>query len=376
MSSHRSKNSPSSVSSRSSRRSNESHDSQSTAPTSTHHSLDPSRRISLAAQPRQYSYDADLSPTSSIPPRSSVETYASTVASLHEVFEEPEEIDDEYVVPEYIQENSTPNVRPSTAQDFANYFPTTNRLFIRHDDSTPDGNMNLRVDAEVGSKHSKELVQLFHMRMHDLKTRESSLRRYCRDSGREVCHSNRKFVKPASEGRPSLQRSMSSALASIRGKPDFKRTNSGPSAISELKRKDSGYASCEDEDKDEVASFMSSSSTGKPKDQALETNVTKLEFSNYAHVDVKGGSKKYEFEYWGTNYAWKRISEKDGHFKSISYHLVKENSSSVIARIVPELRSTSQIKAEIEAGGWVPPCSMWICDKNVVGGSTGSDVAE
>lgn len=360
-----------SVSSRSSHRSDQSRDSQSTAPTSIHHSPRPSEKFS--AQGRQFSYDAELTPSNSSP-RSSIDTYASTVASLQELFEEPEEVDDEYDLPEYKQETLESNVRPSNAQDFAHFFPTTNRLFIRHDDSTWDGNMNLRVDTEVGSRHTKEHVQLFHMRMHDLKKREFSLRRYCRDSGREVCHSGPKYSKPMPERRPGLQRSVSNAFASIRGKPDFKRANSALSAKS-LQRKDSGYGS-DEEEVDDVASFMSSSSNGKPKDQVQETNVTKLEFSNYAHVDVKCASKKYEFEYWGTNYAWKRTSEKTGQSKSISYHLVGGDSGQVIARIVPELRSPAQVQAEEQAGGWVPPCSMWICDKSILSASTASDVAE
>lgn len=364
-----------SMSSRSSRRSDESHDSHSTAPTSLHNSPRPSLR---SPQARQISYDAELSPAAS--GRSSTETYASTVASLQELFEETEEIDDEYNLPEYHQENYEPGARPSTAQDFANYFPTTNRLSIRHDASTYDGNMNLRVDTEVSSKHGKEHVQLFHMRMHELRTREFSLRRYCRDSGREVCRSSRKKpIKPASEVRPGLQRSMSNALASICKKPDFKRTNPGPSAKSP-KRKDSGYVSCgeDDDDNDDEASVASASSCGK-RDSAHDTNLTKLEFSNYAHVNVKCGSRKYEFEYWGTNYAWKRISEKDGHSKSTSYHLFKAEgggSSAVLARIVPELRSPGQVQAEEQAGGWVPPCSMWISDKTILNASSLTDVAE
>lgn len=372
MAPQRSKTTPCTTSSRSSHRSDESHDSHSTALSSVHSSPHPAPRYPRA---RQFSYDAELSPASS--ERSSTETYASTVASLQELFEEPEETSHDYDLPEYLHEHFEPSIRPSTAQEFARYFPTTNRLSIRHDGSTYDGNMNLRVDTEVSSKHGKEQVQLFHMRMHDLRTREFSLRRYCRESGREVCRSSRKKpAKPAfSEARPGLQRSVSNALASIRkNKPDFKRTSSALSAKAP-RRKDSGYGSCEDYDSndgDDVASFTSSS----PGKSELETNVTKLEFSNYAHVNVKCGSKKYDFEYWGRNYAWKRIFERGGQSRTTSYHLVKSDGGPVLARIVPELRSPAQVKAEERAGGWIPSCSMWMCDQNILNASNLTDVAD
>jgi hypothetical protein len=109
----------------------------------------------------------------------------------------------------------------------------------------------------------------------------------------------------------------------------------------------------------------------------MPTNTTKLEFSNYAHVEVKRrgakSSKRYEFEYWGASYAWKRVVEKDGTGKAVSYHLFKGDGPAV-AHIVPEMRSPQQVFAEMEAGGWVPPCSMWISDRSVI--EAVSDVAE
>jgi len=110
----------------------------------------------------------------------------------------------------------------------------------------------------------------------------------------------------------------------------------------------------------------------------MPTNTTKLEFSNYAQVDVKRcgtkNHKRYEFEYWGSNYVWKRSYTKGSAGKSISFHLIKDDSGPPIAHIVPELRSPSQISAEEEAGGWVPPCSMWISYEKVLSALT--DVAE
>jgi len=372
-----------STSSKSSRHSEESYESHSTAPTSIYDSPHPSLQHSGTSGPHFHtnSYDADVSPVTSLQPRSSTETYASTVASEEELFDEPEEYDNEYEIPEYKQEVLETDVRPTSSQNFADFFPSTRRLFIRHDDSTFDGNMNLRVDTRIKEGNLKKDIQLFHLRMHDLKSREFSLRRYCRESGREVCHSIRRYKKPAEEGRPSFQRSVSNAIANFVTKPEFKRTNSGLSTASKSsKRQDSGYGSGDDGIfDDDVASFMASEKRAKTSASIpLPTNTTKLEFSNYAQVDVKrrgaNKSKRYEFEYWGSDYTWKRVCEKDGAGKAISYHLVKGEDGPVVAHIVPELRSITQMRAEEDAGGWVPPCSMWISDPSVL--ETLTDVAE
>jgi len=358
-----------------SRHSESSQDSQSTAPTSYYsNSPRPSLHQAATDRPIYSKQQYDISPGATSCPRSSAETYTSSIASQEELFEEPDSYDPDYEVPEY-QKVVERELRPSTHSDFANYFPSTRRLFIRHDDTTYDGNMNLRVDTE-GRK--KESVQLFHMRLHDLKKREFSLRRYERSSGREVCHSSRKYAKPAAEKRPAaITRSVSNAFASI-GKPGFKRTNSGLSTHSnktkkEMRRQDSGYGSGDEYDGDD--DFFEEK---KSKSIPIPTNTTKLEFSNYAHIEVKRrgakSSKRYQFEYWGHNYFWKRVTEKDGHGKAVSYHLYKEDNGPAVAHIVPEMRSPSQIREEEEAGEWVPPCSMWISDKSVLEALT--DVAD
>jgi hypothetical protein len=350
--------------------------SQSTAPTSVYSgSPRPSLHQALAERPI-YSKPSDLSPAATYYPRSSTETYASGASEEEQdLSEEPETYDPEYDVPEYSwREETETEVRPSTPQDFAEFFPSSKRLYIRHDDTTYDGNMNLRVDAADPHSARKANVQLFHLRMHDLKKREFSLRRYERSSGREVCHSSRKYTKPAAGRRPTaLTRSVSNAFASMLAKPEFKRTNSTLSSHSTKStrpviRQDSGYGSHDDDD-DEAP-------TPKTSVQ-IPTNTTKLEFSNYAHVEVKRrgakSSKRYEFEYWGASYAWKRIVEKDGAGKAVSYHLFKGDGPAV-AHIVPEMRSPQQVLAEIEAGGWVPPCTLWISDRSVI--ESVSDVAE
>jgi hypothetical protein len=366
-------NTDTSTSSSGSRHSDESQNSESTAPTQYSSSPRPSIQHAASDLPIYSKHQYDTSPCTTYYPRSSTETYASTVASTEELCEEPEAYDPEYEVPEY-REVVESNLRPSSPSDFADFFPTTKRMYIRHDDTTYDGNMNLRVDTETRKKGA---VQLFHLRMQDLKKREFSLRRYERASGREVCHSSRKYTKPAADRRPALTRSVSSAFASIR-KPEFKRTNSGLSQhshkSSKARRQDSGYAS-DEEFEAEIENFMSEK---RSKQIPIPTNTTKLEFSNYAQVEVKRrgakSSKRYEFEYWGHTYTWKRVTQKDGDGKAVSYHLYKGDGAHAVAHIVPEMRSPSQIRDEERAGGWVPPCSMWISDKSLLEAVT--DVCE
>ena len=294
------------------------------------------------------------------------DTYASTVPSI-------EDLDDDlppFEIPDYYDEPLPSSAVPSTPHEFAEYFPSGRKLLIRHDDSTLDGNMNLRVDTQIRESGNRTLdLTLFHLRMHDLRNREFSLRRHCRDSGREICHSSRKYTKPAAISRPGLQRSMSSALSSLRGKSDL-RTSTKAS----LKRQDSGYDSMSEEDLAEDAVKKSPKTRSIP----LPTNTTQLEFSNYAHLDVKRRgaktSKRYEFDYWGTNYTWKRVAVRVGQFKEVSYHLVNTDTTATVAHIVPATMTTSESQEEEAKGGWVPPCLMWISDAKILGGLT--DVAE
>lgn len=300
-------------------------------------------------------------------PRISTETYASTIASAEDVDEDLPP----FGVPEHEPEQFESTAIPSTPSDFSEYFPSTRRLYIRHDDATLDGNMNLRVDTKVAASEGKRLdLTLFHLRMHDLKNREFSFRRYCRDSGREICHSSRKYTVPATARRPGLQRSMSNALSSFRSKTEPKIPTT-----STLKRQDSGYDSMsDDEENGDIASQAAKGRGSVP----LPTNTTKLEFSNYAHLDIKRrgtkGSKRYEFEHWGTNYAWKRFTKRRGSSKETSYHLVNAVTSHSIAHIVPAALTPAEAQEEDAKGGWVPPCSLWISDEKVLSGRT--DVAE
>lgn len=309
-------------------------------------------------------------------------------------------------LPIYRREVIEPNARPSTPPEFAKLFPSLNRFSIRHDEFTPDGNMNLRVDTVVTGRR-RTAIQLFHLRMYDLAKREFSLRRYCRDSGREVCNSKRKYDEPAApkpqkeneSGRPTLQRSVTSAIKTLgggggggNGKPGFRRTSSrgsifGPrSPISNAVKRpgtSNSYSSCDTDEEyfDKATSSLSladSRSGSKAKQQRpVPTNTIKLEFSNYARVDVRrrGNSKhkRYEFEWWGHRYSWRRSVDKQ--LGLVSFHLVRDgNGNTPIAYIVPESRSPSQVLADENAAGWVPPCFMWIADESILEAMT--DVAE
>ncbi|KAB5545955.1 hypothetical protein GE09DRAFT_1061325 [Coniochaeta sp. 2T2.1] len=413
-----------------SRRSKDSYGSQSTAPSSIYASSRPSdvkasrssgstgSYASATSRPKQqyqqqqpqYTYGCeDVSPGTSHYARSSVDTHASTTASEGELVELDFMDNEEYSsippLPMYTRDIVEPNVRPSSPQEFAKLFPSLNRLSIRHDEYTPDGNMNLRIDTVVTGRR-RTVIQLFHLRMYDLAKREFSLRRYCRDSGREVCNSKRKYIEPAEpksikraedDPRPNLQRSMSTALKSLSGggnstKPGIRRTNSGGSFFSSKsstkssnKHRPSSSTSSSTSSNDssyfpslESLHSSSHSSKSKPKSHKKEpTNTIKLEFSNYARVDIhrrgKSKSKRYDFEWWGHRYAWKRSI--DPNLGLVSFHLLRDgDASSPVAHIVPETRSPSQVLADESAGGWVPPCFMWIADESVLDAVT--DVAD
>lgn len=334
----------------------------------------------------EYERERDLSPSTSTHERASVETYASTNASDEDLALEREaelarDHQHDYIppLPSYQHEISEPNVRASNPKDFAQLFPSMNRLSIRHDDFTTDGNMNLRVDTIVPGRR-RTVIQLFHLRMYDLARREFSLRRYCRDSGREVCNSKRQYTAPAAPSRPTLQRSMSSAMKTLSSaaKPQFRRQNSSSSAVSAKDKRPATSHSYETSSGSFVSLSSSQGSNGEHRQaQPLPTNSIKLEFSNYARVDVqrKGskGNKRYEFEWWGHRYAWKRVVEKhlDG---VVSFHLVRDGQTAPVAHIVPETRTPLQVEDDERAGGWVPPCYMWINDNDILEAAT--DVAE
>ncbi|KAK4984038.1 hypothetical protein LTR50_006838 [Elasticomyces elasticus] len=348
--------------------SNSSYNSHSTAPTD--YSIRPPLIHQDTRDARHEGLKDGLFDDDNVDARTSMDTYASTIPSCNDL----EEDVPEYEVPAYRQDYCYSDALPATPQDFAELFPSHRRLLIRHDDSTLDGNMNLRIDCQVALRGGRmRNITLFHLRMHDLKAREFSLRRYCRDSGREVCHSVRRYHDPAEEKRPGLQRSLSTALASFRFKPENKILSSS------LKRADSGYQSMHSSDGSEINMSPTSEASSKFHSQ-LPTNATKLEFSNYAQIDVKrrgaNSSKRYEFEYWGADYRWRRVATKNGDLQEISYQLTRLNSDKALAHIVPMPMTAMQLHEERARGGWIPPCQMWISDSKIANRVVDTDVAD
>jgi len=106
------------------------------------------------------------------------------------------------------------------------------------------------------------------------------------------------------------------------------------------------------------------------KTQQQMTHTMKLEFSNYAQLDVTRvgakAAKNYKFDYWGVNYAWKRVVQKKHDNFETSFHLVKAGSEQVLAYISPIALSRSEAREEEARGGWIPACSMYIADEKIV----------
>ena len=250
---------------------------------------------------------------------------------------------------------------PSTPQDFAELFPSKRELFIAHDDATIDGNMNLRVDTIVANDRGEEKkIILYHLKMVDLKTRKCSLRRYCRDSGREICHSAIRSQAPETKNKFSFARSISSAL-SFRSKTDVKSLHAAG-----LRRQDSGYDSINSADDETSRPYVVAQSAPA----VVTDNVVSLEFSNYAHLDVRrqgfGSEKRYDFEYWGVSYSWQKTQSRQG---GVSYKLVRHKDHALVAHIATMPLTDAEAQEEIEQGGWVPPCSMQIDDQHVIDAS-------
>jgi hypothetical protein len=265
----------------------------------------------------------------------------------------------------YRDEVYIPEALPSTPRDFQHLFQTAKSISIRHDDSAFDGNMNLRLDTLMDRKDGTRLpVTLFYFRMHDLKSRNFSIRRYSRDSGREVCHSIDKPELPPSTKKAMLSRSLTSAWATIT------RQNSLSSGSSKSSRGCSDDFYPDEELDDDTA--PSDAPKNNPQD------LIPIEFSNYAHVEIKrrgrDSKRRYTFEYWGHRYYWKRQTIKTGSFVETSLHLFREGQEIPMAHIFPHVLTASQRQEEKLKGGWVPPSSLWINSKDLI--ATEPDLAE
>ncbi|KAI5783919.1 hypothetical protein DFH27DRAFT_274521 [Peziza echinospora] len=281
--------------------------------------------------------------------RASNATYCTTVAS----FDEYEDESPSYDYYEHYDKTPRNEAIPATPAEFAQLFPSRRRFQIKHDDASIDGDMNIRVDTDVNDRGSiPKYITLFHLRMYDLHKREFSLRRYGRDCGREVAHTHQKFEKPASPKRPVL--AMTKAFQSFRGKSEQEKQMT-------LNRQDSGYGSSQDDDEEDERPRSSHGS-----EETRATNTLTLEFSNYAHVELsrKGAkaSRKYDFEYWGKNYSWKRIMRRNPATgeEETSYQLVNNGTASIVAVILPD--PMPSLDTEDYGGEFVPACSFYLKD--------------
>jgi hypothetical protein len=296
----------------------------------------------------------------------SVDAYASTSLS-----EEDLTPHSRFKVPLSQHEVYASCVIPSTPTDFADLFTSNRRLLIHHDDATSDGNMNLRIDTEgLGSHGHARQLTLFHLRMHDLKDRCFSLRRYCRDSGREICSSSRRPAPalPLTSPRTDIQPSLGHAFQQLRLNQEGLVSDRRGSL-----REESSFGSLKDE-----SPLSSPTGLYPSKTSASPSDTVQIEFSNYARINLNKRrlkrSKRYEYEFWGTKYEWKRQIYRDGNIEEVSYHLISDKTSKSIAHITPEPLTAREAQEEEDFGGWVPPCSMRITDRSVFRGLT--DVAE
>jgi hypothetical protein len=288
----------------------------------------PSTAPSSSGEDGKFVSAADYFASNFKQPRESFNTYRSTIESLEEC-------------PSYSRNCYQPRdeATPCDPQQFASLFPSRGPFIIKHDDSVPDAAMNLRIDAELSraGRRSNRKATLFYLRMHELQSRKFTLRRYGRDCGREVANTHRKM---ACAERPKLQTTVSKAFQSFRGKPESEFG---------FKRQDSGYATGSDDDSD---------FSPIEKDAPKPTKTSTIEFSNYAHVDVsrKGsqGSKKYDFEYWGNDYAWKRVVSRDGIYDITNFELHNMTTNSLVAIIYPLDHDHISDEAKSE-GKFVPP---------------------
>lgn len=202
-----------------------------------------------------------------------------------------------------------------------------------------------------------------------------------------MCNSARREVVPAHERRPALRTSWSNVFAGFR--PGSAAGHCPPNG-EQLKRQHSRFeAGCghgheNDYDaREEVNKGMVEEDELEKEKEGLGAlpilgETILLEFSNYAHVELRrkgpGSTKKYEFEYWSTKYQWRREVRKEGDLHEVSYFLVDTRTSKTIAHLVPDTLAPLEVVEEESKGGWVPPSSLWISDPEVY--KTMPDVAE
>jgi hypothetical protein len=190
-----------------------------------------------------------------------------------------------------------------------------------------------------------------------------------------VCNSKRKYIDPVENRHPILQKSVSTAVKTLTGRPILHRVPTSGSLFSPKSRPGTSHSTTVADD--ELTSSFEHSHVREQKQKArlVPSNTVKLEFSNYARVEVRRHghkSKKYEFEWWDHKYTWRRVVDK--LTGTISFHLFRDGSNTPVAHMVPETRTPNQIDVDEHAGGWIPPYHMWISDQSLIDVQT--DVAE
>lgn len=350
----------------------------------------------------------DLASGFSMDPRNSDSTYASTDLSETLIDEDEEDDRDRYDTSHvnddayrYSDEYLESTADPSSPRQFAHLFPSNRQLLIRHDDQSKDGNVNIRVDNRWDhqdgetDRYVSDVLTLFHLKINDLKTGDFSLRRYCRDSGREICHYKRvagdkkhhstttKSVRPGS----NLQRSVSNVISSL------KRGISGSSNKSLQDRHDSGYGSGSDGEDDErvvdrastamrsLAPIKPVKPLGKSGPPTRPGGQIELEFSNYQHLDIKRHSntsdtkRRYTFEQWGTKFHWRRYLNHNKMLEDreeVTFHLIDTSRQGpsgkgiVVAKITPTHISIDEFYDEQDAQGWIQQSTLQIVDRYTI----------
>lgn len=309
---------------------------------------------------------------------SSISSHASTASSTEDLrvlnYNAPSSVQ----VPRDINYDK---IEQSTPENFAQWFPSNETLFLRHDDEVIDGNMCLKLFTATDHGYGPPL-QLFYLRMHDLQKREFSLRRFGRESGREVCHTSR-IYKRGQPTRSRVRRSIRNSIGSIR---NFSRRSSRSSQTSgrssQSGTESANYHSESALTEASEADVQDNSFSPQIADDMISSEPTSrisLEFSNYAKVDLSrkgyGSHRHYDFEYWGTSYHWERLKSNESSGRKRSYSLYRSRSDQVVAHITLQDCKDSEIRVEEASGGWVPPVWMRITDPSI-SAKTPNDIPE
>lgn len=111
----------------------------------------------------------------------------------------------------------------STPDNFPKLFPSSETLFLQHDNEIVDGKLALCV-ATATDRGCGPRVQLFYLKMKDIERRKFSLRRHKRASGQEVCFTSRVY-RTKVRRRTRVRRSISSSMSSLQSMSSGRRSS-------------------------------------------------------------------------------------------------------------------------------------------------------